>query len=124
MTKKPRGLLCRDIPIVPVQDVSRHSAISTSLCVVDWTATAVQAALRPIDAGTIFRSDGTYLLVGMSGDIGQSLGTWMVAHGARYIVLSSRRPNVHPQYIESIEGRRVRRPRSWHLMCPRRGVRL
>lgn len=107
VAKNPRGSLYYkvDVPVIPVQDVGRHCAIRASPCVVDWTATSsVQASLRPIDAGTIFRADGTYLLVGMSGDIGQSLGSWMVAHGARYIVLSSRRPNVHPRYIESIEA--------------------
>ncbi|KAK3299484.1 BcPKS5, polyketide synthase [Chaetomium fimeti] len=88
--------------VLALQDVGRNDARHAPLSVVDWNAASVSVALRPIDAGTIFRADGTYFLVGLSGEVGQSLCGWMVAHGARHIVLSSRRPKVHPRYIEEL----------------------
>ncbi|KAH6637105.1 BcPKS5, polyketide synthase, partial [Chaetomium tenue] len=90
------------IPVLPLQDVARSGARHAPLTVVDWNTDSVSVALRPIDAGTIFRPDGTYFLVGLSGEVGQSLCQWMIAHGARHIVLSSRRPKVHPRYIEDL----------------------
>jgi hybrid polyketide synthase/nonribosomal peptide synthetase ACE1 len=40
----------------------------------------------------------------MSGQVGQSLCQWMVGHGAKYVVLTSRRPKVHPEFIKSMEA--------------------
>ncbi|KUJ22238.1 BcPKS5, polyketide synthase [Mollisia scopiformis] len=94
----------KPIPVLRLQDVSGSSAVHAKLSVVDWTISSspVRALLRPIDHGNIFRDDGTYLLFGLAGDLGQSLCTWMVTHGARYIVLGSRRPKVNPRFIESL----------------------
>ncbi|KAF3760395.1 hypothetical protein M406DRAFT_109461 [Cryphonectria parasitica EP155] len=39
----------------------------------------------------LFRADATYLLIGGTGGLGRSLSKWMVARGARNIVLVSRR---------------------------------
>ncbi|KAI0838660.1 ketoacyl-synt-domain-containing protein [Hypoxylon sp. FL0890] len=35
-------------------------------------------------------SDGTHIIIGGTGGLGRSMGRWMVAHGARHIVLLSR----------------------------------
>ncbi|KAF4339693.1 polyketide synthase [Fusarium beomiforme] len=90
------------IPVLALQDVTYSPAIHTKLSVINWTTTSsVRALVRPIDHGTIFRADGTYFLVGLTGELGQSLCTWMVAHGARNLVLSSRRPKVSQRFIDS-----------------------
>lgn len=96
------SLLRERVPVLRLQDVSGSPATHTRLSVVDWTASPVQAIVRPIDHGNIFRSDFTYFLIGLAGDLGQSLCRWMVAHGARYIALGSRRPKVDPRFIESL----------------------
>jgi len=94
-----------DVPIMSLQDVESHSLVGEPLAVVDWNvSSSIQVSLQSIDTGTLFRGDGTHLLVGLSGQLGQSLCTWMVQHGARHVVLSSRRPVVHPKYIEMIES--------------------
>ncbi|KAI0539815.1 hypothetical protein GGR58DRAFT_523962 [Xylaria digitata] len=77
-----------------------HSpSIST---VIDWRSRInVHATVRPIDDGILFAPDKTYLLAGLAGDLGRSLTTWMVDHGARYIVLTSRNPTICKQWLES-----------------------
>lgn len=93
-----------DLPLVQLRDISTHSAaVGARFAIVDCTVPSVQAVVRPIDEGILFRSDRTYLMVGLSGELGQSLCTWMVAHGARYVVLTSRRPTVNPKFIRSME---------------------
>lgn len=47
----------------------------------------------------MFVSTKTYLLVGLAGDLGRSLARYMIKHGARHIVLSSRNPQVDEQWI-------------------------
>lgn len=95
---------------IPLADVSTHSAVGEPLAVVDWTAGSVSVNVQPIDSGVIFRPDRTYLFVGLAGELGQSLCRWMVAHGARYFVLSSRTPNVNPKFIDAMamQGATVR----------------
>ena len=91
------------ITLLPLQDIASFPVVRTKLSIIDWTASSsVQALVRPIDHGIIFRADGTYLLVGLTGDLGQSLCAWMVAHGARHVVLGSRNPKVKQQFVDSL----------------------
>ena len=95
---------------IPLADISTHSAVGEPLALVDWTSGPVSVNVQPIDSDIIFRPDRTYLFVGLAGELGQSLCRWMVAHGARNIVLSSRTPQVNPKFVESmaIQGATVR----------------
>ncbi|KAK3290192.1 BcPKS5, polyketide synthase [Chaetomium fimeti] len=88
---------------VPLQDVTDTPVKLTKFTAVDWTASSsVRALVRPIDHGTIFRADGTYLLIGLAGDLGQSLCEWMVSRGARHVVIGSRRPKIDPRFIAAL----------------------
>ncbi|PWY77879.1 polyketide synthase [Aspergillus eucalypticola CBS 122712] len=71
--------------------------------VVNWSCpTPLPVHYQLIDASTqILRPDRTYWLVGLTGDLGQSLCDWMVHHGARTIILTSRRPQMSPDWVES-----------------------
>lgn len=89
--------------VIPLQEISSHNVVGEPLTVLDWSAPSVPVAVTAIDEGKIFKSDKTYLLVGLSGEVGQSLCQWMVGHGARHVVLTSRRPKVNPDYIRSLE---------------------
>lgn len=97
------SLFENEMSIVPLQEVGSHSIIGEPLSVVDWNVSSVEVSLRAIDTGDIFRADGTYFLVGLSSELGQSLCRWMVAHGARHVVLSSRKPKVRPAFIKMME---------------------
>jgi hypothetical protein len=59
--------------------------------VVDWTGhQMITLTQRPIDPRSLFSPQKTYLLMGLSGQIGQSMCRWMVENGARHIVVTSR----------------------------------
>lgn len=64
----------------------------------------VEVMVRPLDARRLFSQDKTYLLVGLSGEIGQSLCEWMISNGAGCVCLTSRRPNVNKKWLETFQG--------------------
>ncbi|KAJ5516813.1 polyketide synthase/peptide synthetase [Penicillium freii] len=71
---------------------------------VDWTCTnSVSVTVDPIDTLIQFDTDKTYWLCGLSGSLGVSLCQWMIRRGARYIVLSSRRPKVSDEWLQSMK---------------------
>ncbi|KAK8127322.1 polyketide synthase PksB [Apiospora sp. TS-2023a] len=93
-----------DVATIPIGDVQNHKGVGEALSVVDWTtSTLAMAKVQPIDSGLRFRGNRTYLLLGMAGEIGQSVAEWMVRHGARCVVLSSRSPKVSPEFIDAMK---------------------
>ncbi|KAK0710110.1 polyketide synthase dehydratase-domain-containing protein [Lasiosphaeria miniovina] len=60
----------------------------------DKNKNTVTAVVRPLSHSGLFSPDKTYLLFGMTGDLGISVSGRMVAQGARHIVLASRAPRV------------------------------
>ncbi|KLO93751.1 Uncharacterized protein Y057_14337 [Fusarium fujikuroi] len=95
----------RDRETIPLNHIEAFTApTGQSLHLVDWATTSVPVRVHPLDHHTnIFRSDKTYLLVGLSGEMGQSCCEWMAAHGARYVVLTSRYPKVDQRFIDNME---------------------
>ena len=75
------------------------------LCVVDWAETpSLPVHVARLDENPIFRSNtSTYWIVGMSGALGISLADWMISKGARYLVMSSRKPDISPEWIAAHE---------------------
>lgn len=47
----------------------------------------------------LFKPDRTYWLCGLSGSLGISLCDWMIQRGTRNIVLTSRNPKIHPDWV-------------------------
>lgn len=82
--------------IMPINNVPSSGASSRdSTSVVDWTAADhITTVVRPVDHKDLFSEGKTYVLFGMTGDVGISIARWMVANGARNIVLTSRNPSV------------------------------
>lgn len=91
-----------DASLVSLKDISGVSAAEVRFAVVDSKNSSVKASIRPIDDGRIFQADRTFLLIGLSGELGQSLCKWMVEQGARNIVLTSRRPNVSQHFLDEM----------------------
>ena len=59
--------------------------------VLNWTNTVgLREIISSVNPKTVFSAKGTYLLVGLTGELGQSLCTFMVRSGARNIVVTSR----------------------------------
>ncbi|KAL9044695.1 MAG: hypothetical protein Q9214_002185 [Letrouitia sp. 1 TL-2023] len=93
---------------MPLHVISLRDAVSQKiqtgpLSVVSWRGESTV----PVEVETIeerqdfFEDRKTYWLAGLSGDLGQSICDWMVAHGARYIVLTSRSPKVPEEWIQA-----------------------
>ena len=85
-------------PLDHLHTLSRRYATSA----VHWPLDGlVKVEVRPLDARGLFSKDKTYLLVGLSGQIGRSLCEWMVSNGAGCVCLTSRRPKIEERWVES-----------------------
>lgn len=72
---------------------------------VDWTAEdTAPVVVDTVDATHLFSADKSYLMVGLTGQIGQSLCEWMVRNGARNILLTSRHPSVDQKWLDSFKA--------------------
>jgi hybrid polyketide synthase/nonribosomal peptide synthetase ACE1 len=89
------------IPLPAVRSLEEEYALN----VIHWPSDElVEAEVHPLDNRQLFAKDKTYLLVGLSGQIGQSLCEWMVANGAGCVCLTSRRPKVDERWLRSFDG--------------------
>ena len=60
--------------VLPVKDLTLLTSRDQPTSIVDWTASeTVLVKVRPVDSERIFRLDRTYLLLGLSGEVGQSI---------------------------------------------------
>lgn len=85
------------IPAARLATEDRQVDLST---VIDWRGNdTVSVRIQPIDSTDLFVKNKTYLLVGLAGDLGRSLCRWMIEHGARNVVLTSRNPKVDPRWV-------------------------
>lgn len=90
-------------PTVDVQSLAGAAYSSRNFpTIVDWSRPQMTVAARPLDPKSHLRPDKTYLLVGMTGDMGRSLCRWMVDNGARYVVLTSRSANVDAAWLDEM----------------------
>ena len=95
-----------DLECINLENAIHRKGYGESFAVVDWTAShSITAKTQPVDSGMLFSNDKTYLFVGMSGELGQSLAEWMIKHGARHVVLTSRTPKVNPKFVEDMNQR-------------------
>jgi hybrid polyketide synthase/nonribosomal peptide synthetase ACE1 len=89
------------VPLEAVKEASSKHALST----IHWpTSGSVEVEIREVDSKTLFSRNKTYLLVGLTGQLGQSLAEWMISNGAGCVVLTSRRPNVDRRWLDSFAG--------------------
>ncbi|KAI2816124.1 hypothetical protein CBS133816_10708 [Aspergillus niger] len=77
---------------------------SSPVSIIDWTVEAtVPAEVRPLDATRYFSRDRTYLLVGLAGQLGQSICEWMARHGAGTVCLTSRSAKADPEWQAAMQ---------------------
>lgn len=89
---------------VALRDVRDVSPVQRRSTVVDWAPTAtIPVAIEPVDSKLMFSSDKTYILFGLTSDLGQSLCQWIVRHGARFVVLTSRAPKVQESWMKDLQ---------------------
>lgn len=114
--------LCREAVLSARIDLSKGGAVAAdayvaepqlSASVLDWRssrAASISISVKPSDALPVFRGDRTYLLFGLgrAGGLGLPLAEYMVSLGARYIVLTSRKPSVDEHLIADYAARGVK----------------
>lgn len=94
-----------DIPlhVMTLREVLSYKISTGFFSVVNWCAEpTVPTMIEPVDTRKdLFEKEKTYWLVGLAGDLGKSICDWMIDHGARYIVLTSRSPKVPSEWIQA-----------------------
>ncbi|KAH8651343.1 putative polyketide synthase [Xylariales sp. PMI_506] len=96
------GHLASTPEVVGLDSLAAGERPSSPLAIIDWEkATSLPVHAGRLDSlGQMFKgADSTYWIVGMSGALGISLCDWMIGAGARNIVLTTRNPNVHHDWI-------------------------
>ncbi|ROW03680.1 hypothetical protein VMCG_05341 [Cytospora schulzeri] len=79
--------------------------------VVDWKADRlVSIPVKPIVESRLLHPDRTYILVGLTRDLGQSLCRLFIQHGAQSLVVASRNPDKSPVWVSELnsEGANIR----------------
>jgi hybrid polyketide synthase/nonribosomal peptide synthetase ACE1 len=92
-------------PTLSLSNVLGRRVVTGDSSVVDWRLeTAAALAIRPVDCHKMLKDNKTYWLVGLSRSLGISLCRWMIKHGARFIVISSRSPSIDKRLIQELES--------------------
>ncbi|RLM00364.1 hypothetical protein CFD26_104016 [Aspergillus turcosus] len=93
---------------LPVANIKEFSAAGLKVkpgLIIDWDLyDSNQLSVRVATASSMvhFSQDKTYLLAGMTGDLGRSVCRWMITRGARHVILTSRSPNISPRWLEAM----------------------
>ncbi|KAI0141789.1 putative hybrid NRPS/PKS enzyme [Xylariaceae sp. FL1272] len=91
--------------VINLSEVEAPSTQYHATSAIHWPSDGlVKTNVHSLDISGFFSRAKTYVLVGLSGSIGQSLAEWMAANGAGCVVLTSRRPNVSQKWLDSFEG--------------------
>ncbi|KAF2111197.1 hypothetical protein BDV96DRAFT_552325 [Lophiotrema nucula] len=98
-------LSSQEVPRISLAEIAGGAVASSELTVLDWTSSDnVNVKVQPLNSSAIFASDRTYILFGLTSDLAQSLCMWMIAHGARFIVMTSRNPRIAPEWMRRAEA--------------------
>ena len=91
--------------VIQLDQIHDPSMPNHTTSVVHWSLDGdVMVEVRPLDAQRLFSQDKTYLLVGLTGEIGRSLCEWMISNGAGCVCLTSRSPKINERWLESFQG--------------------
>ncbi|KAL8974897.1 MAG: hypothetical protein Q9197_000866 [Variospora fuerteventurae] len=92
------------VPLATATEISAQAIAVRGMSLVDWASDShLHARIQPAPELIRFTADKTYWLVGLTGGLGLSICRWMIDRGARYIVMTSRKPKVDYSWLEGIE---------------------
>lgn len=81
--------------IIRSGQISDESVKRYPTSIVDWTSDEILTVqVQSLNADLLFSRDKTYLLVGISGQLGQSICEWMSRNGAGYVCFIGRSPTL------------------------------
>jgi hybrid polyketide synthase/nonribosomal peptide synthetase ACE1 len=107
VSKDPTGL-GEHISTISIDSLPERRDRLEPLAVIEWTTSSeVSVRVRPIDSQVSFPGNRTYWLVGLTGGLGLSLCEWIVQRGARYFVITSRKPNVGMAWLGEMRAKGV-----------------
>lgn len=104
-TNVPDGVVADDV-MIPLDMIHKKQQAHIS-DVVSWAPSGSSRLLvevRPLEARTLFALNKTYILLGLTGEIGQSICKWMVDNGAGCVCLASRTPKANATWLDSFKG--------------------
>lgn len=88
--------------IIAIDDLISGQTVENPATVIDWCLSKEHPVhVSRLDSAPFFKGDKTYWLCGLSGALGVSLADWMIEQGARTLVLTSRNPNISPDWIKN-----------------------
>ena len=92
------------IDTISVEKVSELSSNDgQKLHVVDWLQTQQLAVTaQPATTQVHLSPNKTYLLIGLTSDLGQSVCQWFISRGARHVILTGRTPKISPAWIKDM----------------------
>ncbi|KAL4954420.1 hypothetical protein BDW69DRAFT_183550 [Aspergillus filifer] len=100
---------CTDATVTSLTIISPSAVSDAVSCgcpsVIDYiSASTASIRVLPTDPNTLFRSDRSYLLVGCTGGLGQSLSRWMVQNGTRHLIMTSRNlKNINRMWVDELK---------------------
>lgn len=84
-------------------DVDLELVSGTESYLTDWSkSNSIQVDVQPLSTAGLLSDCKTYLLAGMTGELGLSLSGWLARNGARHIALVSRNANVEQLWLDDM----------------------
>ncbi|KAI1635697.1 hybrid PKS-NRPS PsoA [Biscogniauxia mediterranea] len=94
--------------VVKADVVHKQSGTAIATGIISWAGVqSIDVQVKPATSNRLFEDQKTYFMVGLTGDVGISLCEWMADHGAKYLAIASRNPNVSPEVLESLQNKGV-----------------
>mgnify|MGYP001186182469 FL=1 len=98
----------QDPATIALASLPDNTVESDSFKIIDWAADeSVPVSTSLVNEQLRFRSDGTYWMVGATGELGLSTCRWMVNRGAKYFALTSRNPKVEQAWMDTMTAQGV-----------------
>ncbi|KAI8962427.1 hypothetical protein F5Y11DRAFT_365984 [Daldinia sp. FL1419] len=97
--------------LVSLKELQQDPKRNDPLTILDWEyRDEIPVEISQPQPNLLFKKDKSYMLVGMTGEMGLSLARWMARHGAGTIILSSRNPKIKQAWVDEVEtiGARVK----------------
>ncbi|CAG8953567.1 hypothetical protein HYFRA_00010025 [Hymenoscyphus fraxineus] len=114
--------------VLPIQTLAASASSTTAYpALIDWRPQndeSIMVQVKPLTPLGMFSSTKTHFMVGLNGDLGQSICAYMIRNGARYLAIGSRRGEVNPDWLESMQRDHRADIRLYKMyVCSRQSVR-
>lgn len=88
------------LPTFGLSDLIDKKSYTHDQSHLSWDEERLPVQILPASKKVRFSEDKTYWLLGLTRGLGLTLCKWMARQGAKYIALSSRNPQIDPEWLE------------------------